>query len=125
MRRNALILTLLLVFSTSVGIAPTQAKPKCTKTEIKTYETAKYQMKLYNTLIQISLDIKKLVDEKYAGTLRDYQPQDIYNLQKADSDLEKDRASRAKWESSLSKMAKKCGFKMTSRSELLPAYYEE
>jgi len=125
MKKNAALLALLLVFSSAVGITPAEAKTKCTKTEIKNYENAKYQMKLFNTLIQISLDIKKLVDEKYAGSLRDYQPQDIYNLQKADSDLEKDRASRAKWESSLSKMAKKCGFKMTSRSELLPAYYEE
>ena len=92
---------------------------------MKTYQKAKYQFMLNSTLIQMSRDLKDLISQKYEGTGLDYQPQDIYRLEKADKDIAQSTSDRNSWEPALKKWAKTCGFKMTSRNQLLPEYYNE
>jgi hypothetical protein len=117
-----LTLTLALsCFSLPVGA---DAKSKCTKNQLKQYEKAKFQYINSNTMIQISREIKKIVEDarqkKVAllGRFVDYSAKDLYTLNQQDASIRDAEDHRDSWEPTLKTLAKKCGFPMTSKSEV-------
>jgi hypothetical protein len=101
-----------------------EAKPKCTKKQISQYEKAKFQYINSNTIIQTAREIKKIVEDarqkKVAllGRFVDYTAKDLYTLNQQDATIRDAEAHRDSWEPTLKTLAKKCGFPMTSKSEV-------
>lgn len=120
-------------FKTS-GKAPVVTKPtvkpspsaKCSASDLKKYKYTKEQYLNRNTLIKISREIKNVIEMKreklssLAGYYVDYTQKDLYELQLQDKRIEKAEKERAEWEPDLKTLAKKCGFPMTSKTEVLP-----
>ncbi len=54
------------------------------------------------------------------GYYVDYTQKDLYELQQQDKEIQEAEKERAEWEPYLKTLAKKCGFPMTSKTEVLP-----
>ncbi len=120
-------------FKTS-GKAPVLTKPtikpspaaKCSAADLKKYKYTKEQYLNRNTLIKLAREIKNVIEMKreklssLAGYYVDYTQKDLYELQQQDKRIEKAEKERAEWEPDLKAVAKKCGFPMTSKTEVLP-----
>jgi hypothetical protein len=120
-------------FKTS-GQAPVVTKPtvkpspaaKCSAADLKKYKYTKEQYLNRNTLIKLAREIKNVIEMKreklssLAGYYVDYTQKDLYELQLQDKRIEKAEKERAEWEPDLKALAKKCGFPMTSKTEVLP-----
>ena len=120
-------------FKTS-GKAPVLTKPtvkpspaaKCSATDLKKYKYTKEQFILRNDLIKIAKEIKNIIEMKreklssLRGYYVDYTQKDLYDLQQQDKRIEKAEKERAEWEPDLKTLAKKCGFPMTSKTEVSP-----
>ena len=120
-------------FKTS-GQAPVVTKPtvkpspaaKCSAADLKKYKYVKEQYLNRNTLIKLAREIKNVIEMKreklssLAGYYVDYTQKDLYELQLQDKRIEKAEKERAEWEPDLKALAKKCGFPMTSKTEVLP-----
>jgi hypothetical protein len=100
------------------------AKAKCTKKELKLYEKAKFQYINANTIIAAANEIKRIVEDArqkksaLLGRFVDYTSKDLYTLNKQDSTIRETEDHRDSWEPTLRKLAKKCGFPMTSKAEV-------
>ncbi len=102
------------------------ASPKCSAADLKKYKYTKEQYLNRNTLISIAKEIKSIIEmarEKLSalrGRYVDYTQKDLYELQQQDQRIAKAERERAEWEPDLRILAKKCGFPMTSKTEVLP-----
>ena len=102
------------------------ASAKCSAADLKKYKYTKEQYLNRNTLIKIARDIKNIIETKREklsalyGRYVDYTQKDLYELQQQDIRIEKAERERAEWEPDLRALAKKCGFPMTTKSEVLP-----
>ena len=102
------------------------ASAKCSATDLKRYKYTKEQYLNRNTLIKIAKEIKSIIEmarEKLSalrGRYVDYTQKDLYELQQQDQRIAKAERERAEWEPDLRILAKKCGFPMTSKTEVLP-----
>ena len=124
-----------LSFKTS-GKAPVLTKPtvkpspsasaKCSAADLKKYKYTKEQYLNRNTLIKLAREIKNVIEMKreklssLAGYYVDYTQKDLYELQLQDKRIEKAEKERAEWEPDLKALAKKCGYPMTSKTEVSP-----
>jgi hypothetical protein len=110
---------------------PHSVAATCSKSELRQYNKARQQVINDNTIIQIANDIKDIIEEArqrksaLRGYFVDYTEKDLYDLRRQDDSIAQAREHRSEWEPTLRKLAKKCGKKMTSRSELRPDYYED
>lgn len=102
------------------------ASAKCSAADLKKYKYTKEQYLNRNTLIKIAKEIKSIIEVKreklsaLKGRYVDYTQKDLYELQQQDQQIAKAERERAEWEPDLRILAKKCGFPMTSKTEVLP-----
>ncbi len=102
------------------------ASIKCSAADLKKYKYTKGQYLNRNSLIKIAEEIKSIIEAKreklsaLKGYYVDYTQKDLYELQQQDQRIAKAERERAQWEPDLRILAKKCGFPMTSRTEVLP-----
>ena len=112
--------------ATSISMAKS-----CSKSDLAKYKKARQQFINDNTIIQISNDIKAIIEDarrqksELYGRFVDYTARDLYDLERQDNSIAKAEAHRDEWESELRRLAKKCGKKMTSKSELRKDYYND
>jgi hypothetical protein len=110
----------------SLFTSPTAAiaKGNCTKKELRLYEKARFQYINANTIIQSANEIKRIVEDArqkksaLLGRFVDYTSKDLYTLNKQDVTIRETENHRNSWEPTLRRLAKKCGFPMTSKSEV-------
>jgi hypothetical protein len=114
------------------AVSKSTAKPspsasvKCSAADLKKYKYTKEQYLNRNSLIKIANEIKNIIETKREklsalyGRYVDYTQKDLYELQQQDRRIEKAERERAEWEPDLRILAKKCGFPMTSKTEVLP-----
>jgi hypothetical protein len=99
---------------------------KCSSADLKKYKKAKEQFIYRNSIIQAAKEIKHIIETKREnlsllyGYYVDYTQKNLYDLQQQDKLIEKTERERAEWEPELRTLAKKCGFPMTSKTEILP-----
>ena len=104
------------------------ASAKCSAADMKKYKYTKEQYLLRNSLIKVAKEIKSIIEMKreklsaLKGYYVDYTQKDLYELRQQDQRIEKAEKERAEWEPDLKTLAKKCGFPMTSKTEVLPGY---
>lgn len=102
------------------------ASAKCSAADLKKYKYTKEQYLNRNTIIKFAKEIKSIIEMKreklsaLKGYYVDYTQKDLYELQQQDQRIEKAEKERAEWEPDLKTLAKKCGFPMTSKTEVLP-----
>lgn len=125
-------LTILALLTSLMPLAlPHSVAASCSKSELKQYNKARQQVINDNTIIQLANDIKDIIEEArqrksdLRGYFVDYTEKDLYDLRRQDESIAQAREHRNEWEPTLRKLAKKCGKKMTSRSELRPDYYQD
>ena len=125
-----LLLTFTLIFQSFSVNNSYAAKPKCSKSVKAKYDKAYYQYILRNTSIQLSKNIKAIVEDSRVkrsnlyGRYVDYTAKDIYTLQSQDRNIEKNEMERDEWEPEVRSLAKKCKLPVPLRDEFTPEYYE-
>lgn len=129
-KNTIIVLASIVIFQSFSASNSFASKPKCSKSIKAKYDKAYYQYILRNTQIQLSKDIKAIVEDSRVkksnllGRYVDYTAKDIYTLQSQDRNIEKNEIERDEWEPEVRGLAKKCKLPVPSRSELTPEYYE-
>lgn len=128
MSRSKGFIASLVVFTLTFSLFGTpvvaNAASKCTKTELAQYKKAQFQYVNANSIIRSANEIKRIVEDArqkksaLLGRFVDYTSKDLYTLNKQDATIRETEQFRDTWEPTLKRLAKKCGFPMTSKSEV-------